>query len=212
MKLQWLGHASWKIKTNGTLIYVDPYQGEYDEEADIILSTHSHSDHCDPSKIHMVKVEKTVIIAPADCASKIGSPVKSLKTGEKTEFGSITIEAVAAYNVKRFRSPGVPFHPKDLGVGYLINAEGKTVYHVGDSDFIPEMRDLKNIDVLLIPSGGTYTMDIEDAAEATVAINPKEAIPMHLWDKDADEFKRKVESTSDVKVVLLNPGDSYKPS
>jgi L-ascorbate metabolism protein UlaG (beta-lactamase superfamily) len=212
MKLEWLGHASWKIKTNELIIYVDPYQGKYDEDADIILSTHSHSDHCDPSKIQMVKGSKTVIIAPADCALKIGLPIKSLKTGEKAEFGSVTIEAVAAYNVKRFRSPGIPFHPKDLGVGYLLKSEGKTVYHVGDSDFIPEMRELTNVDMLLIPSGGTYTMDIEDAAEATVAINPKEAIPMHLWDKDPNDFKRKVESASDVTVIVLNPGDAYELS
>ncbi len=210
MKLKWLGHASWKLKAGGKTLYLDPYQGDYDEEADVILASHSHTDHCEPDKVKAVKGEGTVIVAPEDCAAKIGAPVRSLKPGEKAAFGEVTVEAVEAYNVKRFRSPGVPFHPKGLGVGYLIKSEGKTVYHVGDSDFIPEMKDLEGVDLLLIPSGGTYTMDNEDAAEATVAMKPKTAIPMHIWDTDPGDYKKKVESVSDVKVVVLRPGDSYE--
>ena len=210
MKLKWLGHASWKLKAGGKTLYIDPYQGDYDEEADVILASHSHTDHCEPDKVKAVKGEDTVIVAPEDCAAKIGAPVRSLKPGEKAAFGEVTVEAVEAYNVKRFRSPGVPFHPKGLGVGYLIRSEGKTIYHVGDSDFIPEMKDLEGVDLLLIPSGGTYTMDNEDAAEATVAMKPKTAIPMHIWDTDPGEYKKKVESVSDVKVVVLKPGDSYE--
>ncbi|HUS77780.1 MAG TPA: MBL fold metallo-hydrolase [Patescibacteria group bacterium] len=209
MKLKFLGHASWKLKAGGKTFYIDPYQGEYDEEADVILSSHSHTDHCDPSKINMVKGEKTVIVAPPDCEMKLNSPVKSLRPGEHATFGDVVVEAVEAHNVKRFRSPGVPFHPKGLGVGYLIKAEGKTIYHVGDSDFIEEMKGLKDIDVMLIPSGGTYTMDNEDAAEAAVAVHPKVAIPMHIWDTDPGEFKKKVESVSDVSVVILKVGDTY---
>jgi L-ascorbate metabolism protein UlaG (beta-lactamase superfamily) len=209
MRLKWLGHASWKLIAGGKTIYIDPYQGDYDEKADIILASHSHTDHCEPSKVNMVKGDGTVIIAPEDCATKIGAQVKSLKPGEKATYGDVTVEAVEAYNVKRFRSPGVPFHPKGLGVGYLIRSGGKTIYHVGDSDFIPEMSALEGVDLMLIPSGGTYTMDNEDASEATVAIRPKTAIPMHIWDTDPGEFKNKVESVSDVKVVVLRPGDSY---
>jgi L-ascorbate metabolism protein UlaG (beta-lactamase superfamily) len=209
LKLKWLGHASWKLKAGGKTIYIDPYQGEYDEKADIILASHSHTDHCEPSKVKQASGKGTVVVAPADCAEKIGAPVRSLKPGEKAEFGEVTVEAVEAHNVKRFRSPGVPFHPKGLGVGYLVKAEGKTVYHVGDSDFIPEMKEVKGVDVLLIPSGGTYTMDNEDAAEATVAINPKMAVPVHIWDTDPGEYKKKVEAASGVKVMILKPGDSF---
>lgn len=208
MKLKWLGHASWKLKAGGKTIYLDPYQGDYDEKADVILASHSHTDHCEPSKVKAVMGDGTVVVAPSDCEAKIGAPVKSLKPGEKATFGDVTVEAVEAYNHKRFRSPGVPFHPKGLGVGYLVKAGGKTVYHVGDSDFIPEMKDLGGVDVLLIPSGGTYTMDTEDAAEATAAIKPKTAIPMHIWDTDPSEYKEKVESASDTKVVILKPGDT----
>jgi len=209
LKLKWLGHASWKLKAGGKTIYIDPYEGDYDEKADIILASHSHTDHCEPSKVKEATGDGTVVIAPADCAEKIGAPVRSLKPGEKAEFGEVTVKAVEAYNVKRFRSPGVPFHPKGLGVGYIVKAEGKKVYHVGDSDYIPEMDELKDIDVLLIPSGGTYTMDAEDAAEATVAINPKIAVPVHIWDTDPGEYKKKVEAASGVKVMILKPGDTF---
>jgi len=210
LKLEWLGHASWKLAAGGMTIYVDPYEGEYDEKADIILVSHSHTDHCEPSKVNAVKGDDTIIIAPSDCAEKIGSPVKSLRPGEEAVYGDVTIKAVEAYNVKRFRSPGVPFHPKGLGVGYLISSGSKTIYHVGDSDYIPEMNELSGIDVLLIPSGGTYTMDNDDAAEAAVSIRPSVAIPMHVWDTDSGEFKRKVESSSNVKVSVLSPGDTYE--
>ena len=209
MKLKWLGHASWKLKAGGKTIYIDPYEGDYDEKADIILASHSHTDHCEPSKVKEATGDGTVVVAPADCAEKIGAPVKSLKPGEKAEFGEVTVKAVEAYNVKRFRSPGMPFHPKGLGVGYIVKAEGKKVYHVGDSDHIPEMDELKDIDVLLIPAGGTYTMDADDAAEATVAINPKIAVPVHIWDTDPGEYKKKVEAASGVKVMILKPGDTF---
>ena len=210
MRLKWLGHASWKVKAAGKTIYIDPYQGDYDEEADLILSTHSHTDHCDPEKIKLVRGPDTVIVAPADCASKIGAPVRSLKPGEKADFDDVTVEAVEAYNYKRFRSPGTPYHPKGLGVGYLVRAEGKTVYHAGDTDLIPEMKELKGIDLALLPSGGTYTMDNDEAAEAAVVIHPKIAVPMHIWDTDPGAFKSKVESESDVKVVVLRPGETIE--
>jgi len=152
----------------------------------------------------------TVIIAPADCASKIGAPVRSLKPGERADFDGVTVEAVEAYNYKRFRSPGNPFHPRGLGVGYLIRAEGKTLYHAGDTDFIPEMEGLEGIDLALLPSGGTYTMDNDEAAEAAFAIHPKSVVPMHIWDTDPGVLKRKVESESDIRVVALRPGETIE--
>ena len=210
MKLKWLGHASWKIKAGGKTIYIDPYQGDYDEKADLILSTHSHTDHCDPGKIKLIRGGDTVIVAPADCASKIGAKVRSLKPGEKAAFDEVTIEAVEAYNYKRFRSPGTPYHPKGLGVGYLIKAEGKTVYHAGDTDFIPEMKELEGVDLALLPSGGTYTMDNDEAVDAAVAIHPRTVVPMHIWDTDPGGFKRMVESESDIRVVVLRPGETIE--
>ena len=191
-------------------MYIDPYQGTYRDKADVILVTHSHHDHCDVSKIEGIRRNDTVVIAPADCASSIGGEVNTLKPGNKFATGDMAVEAVSAYNYKRFREPGVPFHPKGLGVGYVITVRGRTIYHAGDTDFIPEMRELKDIDLALLPNGGKYTMDSPDAVEAALALNPKVVIPMHRLDTDQAEFKKRVESSSDIKVVLLKPGERYE--
>lgn len=209
--IKWLGHASFQIKTDSKNIYIDlEAKARPIEKADIILVTHSHSDHFDPEKIKSVRKSDTVIIAPSDCHAKIGGTVRSLKSGELVHIGDIEIRAVNAYNETRFRSPGQPFHPKGFGVGYLISLEGKTIYHAGDTDFISEMTQLPAIDAALLPVGGTYTMENDDGADAAIAINPKVAIPMHTWDKDTSAFKKKVESNSDVSVITLAKGAEYK--
>ncbi|MCD6089494.1 MBL fold metallo-hydrolase [Candidatus Bathyarchaeota archaeon] len=208
--VKWLGHASFQIKADGKNIYIDPYEGEYAEKADLVLVTHSHFDHCDASKIEKVMKENTVIICPPECVSRLSGNVKAIKPGEKIEVNGVIVEAVHAYNYKRFRSPGNPFHPKGFGNGYIITVGGKRIYHAGDTDFIPEMKDLKNISLALLPSGGTYTMDNPEAAEAALAIKPEAVIPMHRWDSDPEVFRRKVEESSDIKVILLNPGEEYE--
>jgi len=211
VSIKWLAHACFQIKTEKSITYIDLEKySEPSEKADLILVTHSHTDHCDPSKIKTIRKEDTVIIAPEDCVPNISGNVKTLKTGEETTVGNIKVRAVEAYNYKRFRSPGTPYHPKGYGVGYLIAVEGKTIYHAGDTDFIPEMRQLRQVDVALIPSGGTYTMDNPEAAEAALAINPKVVVPMHRWDKNPEEFRKKVEAKSDIKVVMLREGEEYQ--
>jgi len=209
ISVKWLGHASFEIKADDKTIYIDPYEGEYKDKPDLILVSHSHDDHCDRSKIKKIRKEEALVIAPADCASKIGGNVKSLKPGEKVSLGAVTVEAVAAYNYKRFRSPGNPFHPKGLGVGYLITIGDKTIYHAGDTDFIPEMRNLRNVYLALLPSGGTYTMDNPEAAEAALAIKPQFVIPMHRWNTNPSEFKNEVEAKSKIQVILLKPGEEF---
>jgi L-ascorbate metabolism protein UlaG (beta-lactamase superfamily) len=209
--IKYLAHASFQIKARNKVIYVDlESHAKASEKADLILVTHSHPDHCDPSKINQVCKADTVVIAPADCVSKIGKNVKTLKPGEETKVNGITIKAVDAYNYKRFRSAGNPFHPKGFGVGYLITVDGKTVYHAGDTDFVPEMRQLGQVNVALVPSGDTYTMDNAEAALAAVAINPKTVIPMHRWNTNPEEFKNKVEANSKVKVLILQEGEEYR--
>lgn len=208
MELKWLGHASWLIHTGDKTIYIDPYEGEYTEKADLILSTHHHDDHCKPDKIALIKTPETEIIASEECGKKIEAEVISLKPGEAINIEGVLVEAIEAYNFKRFRSPGMPFHPKGVGVGYLITAEDKTIYHAGDTDFIEEMKEIKGVDVMLVPSGGTYTMDNPEAAEATIAVNPRKALPMHIWDTSPAEFKKLVEKGCDTEVILLKPGES----
>jgi len=208
-----LGHASFQIKAKGKIIYIDLKKYgkvvETSEMADLILVTHSHADHCSAEKIDKFRKKDTAVLATKQSVSKIGGAVKTLKPNEEATFGSITVRAVEAYNYKRFKSPGKPWHPKGYGVGYLITVEGKTIYHAGDTDFIPEMKQLEHIDVALLPTGDKYTMDNVEAADATTAINPKFVIPMHRWDTDPQEFKQKVEAKSEAKVVLLEEGEEF---
>ena len=207
MSIEWLGHAGFMITTQGNVIYLDPHEGEYDTSADLIIITHSHSDHCNTEKIRKIQKEDTLIIAPQDCATKIGTEVISLKPGEEKMIHGIHITAVEAYNVKRFRAPGIPFHPRGLGVGYILTVNGKTIYHAGDTDFIEEMKDLKDkkITLALLPSGGTYTMDNIDAIDATLAISPQKVFPMHRWDTDPIEFKNAIEAKSEIQVLFIDP-------
>jgi L-ascorbate metabolism protein UlaG (beta-lactamase superfamily) len=211
--VKWLGHSSFQIKTMDKVIYIDLKKYgkvvETTEKADVILVTHNHGDHCSPPKIQSLCKKGTVVIAPKNCASRISGNVKVLKPEEEIAVDDVRIEAVEAYNIKRFKPSGKPWHPKGYGVGYLIEAEGKTIYHAGDTDFVPEMRRLKKIDLALLPTGDKYTMDNAEAAEAAIAINPKIVMPMHFWETDREEFKRRVEANSSIKVVLLQEGEEY---
>jgi len=140
MIVKWLGHASFLIKVEGRNFYLDPYAGDYVEKADVILITHSHGDHCDLSKIEKVRKDDTLIVTSGDCAKSLEGEVTVMSPGDVKEVYGVEVKAVEAYNFKRFRSSGTPYHPKGLGVGYLVISEGKTVYHVGDTDFIEEMK------------------------------------------------------------------------
>ncbi len=212
--LKSLGHAGFQIKASGKVIYIDLKKYgkivEPSEKADIVLVTHGHSDHCSPDRILKVQKETTVIIAPRNCAKRMEGNIRSLKPGEKTEIDDVEIMAVEAYNHKRFRPSGRPWHPQSYGVGYLIRVENKLIYHAGDTDLIPEMKKLGSVDVALLPTGDKYTMDNAEAAEAILLIKPKVTIPMHTWEKDTTEFKEKVESNSDTKVTILGLGEAVE--
>lgn len=209
--IKWLGHAAFQIRGKGKVIYIDLGEGVApSEKADIVLVTHSHWDHCDPKTIEGVRKEDTILIAPKECVSKLGRGVRSIEAGDKIIIDNIEIQAVHAYNIKRFRSPGVPFHPKGFGVGYVVRVDGKSIYHAGDTDFIPEMKELGALDVALLPTGDTYTMNNEEAAEATLAINPKIVIPMHRWDTNPEEVRRRLEGRSGIVVKILREGEELQ--
>ncbi|MGD9395786.1 MAG: MBL fold metallo-hydrolase [Candidatus Thorarchaeota archaeon] len=214
--IRWLGHASFQIKSGEKVVYLDLYRSKNLRErvpddlepATVVLVTHSHNDHCFPEAINEVRTDDTIVIAPKDCAEKLDYEFKSLEPGDTSSFHDIEVKAVHAYNVKRFRSPGNPYHPKGYGVGYLVKVEGKTIYFAGDTDVIPEMNELGPIDVALLPCGDTYTMDNIDAAEATRTIKPKAVIPMHTWDKSVEDFKNGISDT-DTEFVHLKEGEEF---
>ena len=177
--IHWLGHDTFIIENDKT-IYIDPIKlkGRL-LKADVVLITHDHFDHCSPDDVAKVAKDDTVIVTIAAAAQKLKGDVRVVKPGESLVVQGIPIETVPAYNVSKFRSPGVPFHPKESGhVGFIITVGGQRIYHAGDTDVIPEMDDIET-DVALLPVGGTYTMTADEAAEAANRIKPKLAIPMH---------------------------------
>jgi L-ascorbate metabolism protein UlaG (beta-lactamase superfamily) len=186
LSITWLGHAS-VLASNGNLnIYFDPWKlgGEL-PSADIILVTHEHHDHYSEPDIKMISRPGTRVVAPM----KAPLVTDVVKPGEKISIGDIEISAVPAYNI------GKGFHPKSNNwAGFIVNIDGRRIYHSGDSDRIPEMKGIKT-DIAVLSSGGTYTMTADEAASAVLDVGAKIAIPIHWGDivgslDDALEFKR----------------------
>lgn len=209
MKIKWFGHASFLIKTQGKNIYIDPFVLPKNSElADLILVTHDHYDHCDKTKVREIRVEKTEIVTMYQAAAKLGNSPRIVKPWDLVDVGFAKVRAVPSYNLHK------PYHPKETGLGFVIEAEGKKIYHAGDTDFIPEMESLTGINVALLPIGGTYTMDTNEAVRAALVIKPGIAIPMHYnylegLKANAAEFKQRVEQESKgaIKVVVLEGRD-----
>ena len=212
MKISWLNHASFKIETqDNKIIYLDPYQVQKDEKkADIIICSHEHGDHFDETSIQNLRKDTTILLGPKSISSKLEKfNGQGLELYEQKQINKIKIELFPAYNIKRMRpNSKEPFHPKSRKwAGILIEADNKKIYHAGDSERIPEMKELssKAIDVAMLPCGGTYTMDFEESTNAAIDINPKIVIPMHNWDVKLEKYetilKRK---NSNIKVEILS--------
>ena len=188
--VHWLGHASFRLEIpDGRALYIDPYLIEgAPKKADILLITHPHADHFSPADMDKVTTEKTRIFGPESLAGKVKGLFTALKPGDTMNADGIGIEAVSAYNVDK------NFHPKAAGnLGYVVTIGDLRVYHAGDTDVIPEMRDV-HADVALLPVGGTYTMDAAAACEAARLMKCRVAIPMHYGtvvgdQEDALRFK-----------------------
>lgn len=91
----------------------------------------------------------------------------------------------------------------------MISVEGKTIYHAGDTDYIPEMKNLGKVDIAFLPIGSTFVMDIEEAVQATLTIKPIIAIPMHMSKANPDEFSKKVHEKSNIEVAIMKVGESF---
>ena len=194
-----LGHSSIKIQIGIVTIYTDPYQIS-DSKGDIILISHDHPDHLQQSTIIQHLKEDSVMILPISCASKLQGNIKALKVGDTIEEKGIKITGFPAYNLNK------PYHPKAIGyLGFIIEGNGKRLYFAGDTDNIPEMSTLQNIEIAFLPIGGTYTMNEEEAALAANTIRPKTVIPMHFnvvegTRADPDKFASLVEKNVEVKI------------
>jgi L-ascorbate metabolism protein UlaG (beta-lactamase superfamily) len=180
-RIHWLGHDTFRIDGAKT-IYFDPYQlSEETPKADVILISHDHYDHCSPEDVAKIQGDETIIVTIASAAEKLTGDVRIVEPNDTVQVHGIDVVAVRAYNVNKFRRPGEPFHPQEAGhVGFVITVDKKCIYHAGDTDCIPEMEELEDIDIALLPVSGTYVMTAEEAARAAEVIQPEIAIPMHV--------------------------------
>jgi L-ascorbate metabolism protein UlaG (beta-lactamase superfamily) len=197
--IHWLGHDTFLLM-NGKRVCIDPFKLKRPVEADLVLVTHEHYDHWSMEDLkRVVKPNTTLVTIKQNAGDASKLPAKRVVTitpGQKEEIDGVTIEAVPAYNLNKFREPGKVFHPKEDGkVGYIITLGGVRFYHAGDTDAIPEMSNFKT-DVAFLPVSGTYVMTVDEAVEAARMIKPALAIPMHYGsivgsEADAQQFKSK---------------------
>jgi len=197
VRLTIVNHASLMIEGSGQVIHVDPVGvNRYSDlpPADLILITHAHGDHLDPAAIEKLRKPNTLILGPEPVARKLNG-VTTIRNGESRQFGDWGIEAVPAYNLKRGPSPGTFYHPKGDGNGYVLSFGGERAYIAGDTELIPEMKDLKGINVAFLPMNLPYTMTPEEAAEAAKILAPRMVYPYHYRGTDLTALQKALEGT-----------------
>ena len=188
LEIQPLIHASMRIKYNDKEVEIDPVgtlgdrTTDYSKfpKADLILVTHEHHDHLDPAAIKTLSKNDTIVIANPNSAAILGYG-EVMKNGDKKEIDGIGIEAVPAYNVSADR---LQFHPKGRDNGYVLDFDKLKIYIAGDTEVIPEMKDLKDIDIAFLPCNLPYTMTPEQFIEAAEIIKPIVVYPYHYGTTD----------------------------
>lgn len=188
IRIEWTGHDGFRL-TGTRTVYIDPFRLDPKKRwpaGDYCFVTHEHHDHCSlEDLLRVVAPDRTVLFASRAAFEKVKGQVPArrasvLAPGESLSLEGLAVRTIPAYNLTKFRAPGVPFHPKEAGgVGLVITLDGVTVYHAGDTDLTEEVRSLTGIDVALLPVSGTYVMTAEEAAEACRVLKPKVAVPMH---------------------------------
>ncbi|MEX0743079.1 MAG: MBL fold metallo-hydrolase [Actinomycetota bacterium] len=206
----WFRQSAMRYAGDGLRLYIDPWgTGSEDAPADLILITHAHDDHLQPSEIERLSGADTKVVAPRDVAKELSGDVTAVAPGESHEVAGVRFETVPAYNVTEER---LDMHPKaNAWVGYVIELDGRRYYHAGDTDALTELESLTT-DVAMVPIGGTYTMDAREAAGLVRAMRPQLAVPMHYGfvvgsPSDADRFEKEA---APVRVEMLKPTNPFE--
>ena len=207
LKITFIGHGTLMMTFGGKVIHIDPV-GSYTDysklpQADLILVTHEHGDHLDPKAIGILRKSGTDLVGTDKCAEKVQNMI-IMKNGDSRVFQGLKVEAVPAYNIVHMRGPGAPFHPKGQGNGYVLTFGDKRVYVGGDTENIPEMKNLKNIDIAFLPMNLPYTMTPEMVADAAKVIRPKILYPYHFGDTDTSKLVELLKNEKGIEVRIRN--------
>jgi L-ascorbate metabolism protein UlaG (beta-lactamase superfamily) len=205
LSITFLGHASLLMVFSGKTIFIDPFGKMADyfrlPKADIIISTHEHSDHLDPLAVDAIRTPATILVLNSAGASQIGSGI-SMHNGDKQLVAGLPLEAVPAYNLIHKREDGQPFHPKGVGNGYIMTFGDTRLYIAGDTENIPEMKNLRDIEVAFLPMNLPYTMTPEMAAEAARMFKPKVLYPYHYGKTDVQKLVELLKPEKDIQIRI----------
>jgi L-ascorbate metabolism protein UlaG (beta-lactamase superfamily) len=207
LKITFIGHGTLMMNFGGKVIHIDPVGSMTDykklPQADLILVTHEHGDHLDPGAIGILRKSGTDVVGTSKCAEKLKNMI-IMKNGESRVFQGFKVEAVPAYNIVHMRGPGAPFHPKGQGNGYVLTFGDKRIYVGGDTENIPEMKDLKNIDIAFLPMNLPYTMTPEMVADTAKVFKPKILYPYHFGDTDTSKLVDLLKNEKGLEVRIRN--------
>ncbi len=207
LKITLIGHGTLMFTFGNEIIHVDPFTKVADYEklpkADVILITHEHHDHLDLKALALVRTEKTKVVLTEACSKQVKNGI-IMKNGEVQTVNGLKIEAIPAYNLVHKRDNGQPFHPKGVGNGYIITFGNKRLYVAGDTENIPEMKSLQEVDCAFLPMNLPYTMTPEMVANAAEAFRPKILYPYHFGDTDTSQLLRLLQDQKEVEVRIRN--------